>query len=259
MRHIKSLMIFIMASCTLAACGASSLGTAPDSQSQALTTTSPEFIDIDRRLSELESMKPGLMRLISIEADIKSLITELNTLADNYSGSPDGTPATQQSDEDEIEYLSVSDLMGRTAPEGDTPETKAPEAPPVTVVDASPPQEEAQTSQSPPPQTSQQTPPRRATGTPSDFAVHLTSYNDSRNLVTGWSMQKQRYPALLSTLTPRIEWISTASGESFLRLKAGPFATRAEADQTCRAIRARDAYCAVMAYTGSNIEDFIVQ
>ncbi len=258
MRDIKSILLAFGMSCSLAACGTSNFGLGGDSGPKQTLESSPELIEIDRRLSELEAMKPSLMRLISIETDIKALINELNTLADNYSGSPDGSVAETSTEDDEIEYLSVSDLMGRKAPEFDPAEDEPKkDTPTILMGDATPAASPRASNDTPAPSIS--APPQKSAGMASYFALHLTSYSDARNLLTGWNKLQKRHSDLLTALTPKVEWITTASGASFLRLKAGPFATRAEANQACRTIRARDDYCAVDDYDGADIKDFIIQ
>jgi len=234
-----------------------------DSASGDSSIRSAELIEIDRRLSELEAMKPSLMRLISIETDIKALINELNTLADDYSGSPDGVSADTGAHDDEIEYLSVSDLMGGKDTESDDTQSEGEgDTPPRTATPPSPstaqtPITSAETVMPSIPAVQQPTP--RIDGTASDFAIHLTSYRDARNLMTGWDKLKMQHSDILMTLTPKVEWVSSATGESFLRLKAGPFTSRAAARQACQLIRARNAYCAISSYEGANIQDFVVQ
>ncbi len=84
-----------------------------------------------------------------------------------------------------------------------------------------------------------------------DFAVHLASYRDEQNLIEGWRIMQNRDGDLLGGLQA-IESRVTISGKGeFLRLKAGPIASREMAEKLCDDIRARGDYCAVMEATGT--------
>jgi hypothetical protein len=60
-----------------------------------------------------------------------------------------------------------------------------------------------------------------------------------------WSQLRQRYPRVLSDLSPSVERIATVSGTMY-RLQAGPFASREAATDACSAIQSQGGQCFVV-------------
>jgi hypothetical protein len=127
-KMMKASDVLIVGSLTLllSACGSMDLrnlarGTPPPA---AIDRPDISLAELDRRLAELESMKPGLTRMVAIESDIKSLIGELSVLADDYGGGPVIKAVEEKSDEDV--FLSPETLLAM-AEGGDVPKvTPAP-------------------------------------------------------------------------------------------------------------------------------------
>lgn len=85
-------------------------------------------------------------------------------------------------------------------------------------------------------------------------AVHLASYRDEANAVSGWLMLQGLFPDLLSDRSARIEEADLGSRGLFLRLKAGPFDTADQARTACREVEATGGWCAVTDFTGRPLE-----
>jgi len=249
-KYIKLPLMLIGTSYLLVACSILNTGSGGNGPSNNAENPPPEPTDIDRRLSELETMKPSLMRLVSIESDIKTLIIELNTLADNYSESADGKVEEAPSESEEIEYLTISGLI-----EGNTEETKEADKKNDAGQNSPDTEEKIPTPEKKPPPAPKVV-QKTQNNTPA-YTVHLTSYRDGEDLHARWQKLNKIYPVLLKGLSPKVRKISASNGDTFLRLKAGPFATKAEAAQMCKIIRARHAYCGVNNDEGQTIEEFI--
>ena len=96
--------------------------------------------------------------------------------------------------------------------------------------------------------------PRRATpayATGGVYGVHLASYKVEANALKGWQTLSRRYNSLLGALEPRLSYTEVPGKGTYLRLKAGPFASRAEAADVCGAVKAAGDYCAVMTFDGT--------
>lgn len=121
-----------------------------------------------------------------------------------------------------------------------------------------PPEREAQPRRSPPP------PPRPAAGVEppqplvppapaappaparsSAYRLQLLALRSEGAMGQAWSQLRQRYPTVLSDLSPSIERIATVSGTMY-RLQAGPFASREAASDACAAIQSQGGQCFVV-------------
>lgn len=81
-------------------------------------------------------------------------------------------------------------------------------------------------------------------------AIHLASYRTQQNAVAGWQSLQALFPDLMLDREARIESADLGSRGVFLRLKAGPFLTGAEARAACAEIEAAGGWCAVTDFTG---------
>ncbi|WP_375549255.1 SPOR domain-containing protein [Oceanicaulis alexandrii] len=80
------------------------------------------------------------------------------------------------------------------------------------------------------------------------YGAHLASYRLLSNAQIGWRQLGVQLPAL-SAAEPRIERVQLDQGE-FLRLKAGPFDSRAEALALCAQAEAAGLWCQATHFTG---------
>ena len=83
------------------------------------------------------------------------------------------------------------------------------------------------------------------------FALHLASYRLRENAIIGWNELVAAVPGQLSDLRPGTGTFNSDDGQ-FVRLKAGPLSSEAEAEARCQAIQAAGRYCAVMTYQGTS-------
>jgi len=87
--------------------------------------------------------------------------------------------------------------------------------------------------------------------------LHLASFADAANLAPAWETYQRRYP-VLQGMEVRIEYITLKDGSPFLRMKAGPFASPAEAAAPCQDILDAGGYCAIQRFVGDPIDTFII-
>lgn len=74
-------------------------------------------------------------------------------------------------------------------------------------------------------------------------AVHLASYRSRKDAERGWSQLRRAHKSELSNLQPEITEINLGSKGLFFRLKAGPLASKGEADGLCRQLKQRRQFC----------------
>ena len=82
-------------------------------------------------------------------------------------------------------------------------------------------------------------------------AVHLASYRREATARAGWDTLLALHPDRLTGLEARLEPVDLGERGLYLRLKAGPFDSAAEARGVCAAIAASGAYCQPDDFTGS--------
>lgn len=80
------------------------------------------------------------------------------------------------------------------------------------------------------------------------YGAHLASYRLLSNAQIGWRQLGVQLPALSDT-EARIERVQLEQGE-FLRLKAGPFDSRSEAQTLCAQAEAAGLWCQATHFTG---------
>lgn len=83
-----------------------------------------------------------------------------------------------------------------------------------------------------------------------DFALQLAAYSEAEGAAKGWTNLKTEAGPLLADLSPRREEADVAQGKVY-RLKAGPFADAAAANQRCQSLQAEGFACMVTKFTGS--------
>ena len=81
------------------------------------------------------------------------------------------------------------------------------------------------------------------------YAAHLASYRLMSNAEIGWRQLSGQLPAL-SSMQARTELVHLEQGD-FLRLKAGPFDTRADAQALCAQAQAASLWCQTTHFTGA--------
>ncbi len=84
------------------------------------------------------------------------------------------------------------------------------------------------------------------------YAIHLASYRSEMRAALGWKEYRAKFKPLIDTLQPRVLGIDFNDGRGmFYRLKAGPFANKAEAQKVCDEIKGRGEFCKVEEFTGT--------
>lgn len=86
------------------------------------------------------------------------------------------------------------------------------------------------------------------------YSVHLASYRDPASVPVGARQMQQRYRDLLGDRSFRSISVHLGDGRgTFHRLKAGPYASAADARRVCERIRSQGGYCAVEDFSGSPV------
>lgn len=83
------------------------------------------------------------------------------------------------------------------------------------------------------------------------YAAHLASYRRMEHVETGWRQLGAQLPALTG-MQARTELVHLEQGD-FLRLKAGPFDTRAEAQALCAQAQTAGLWCQATHFTGQAV------
>ena len=78
------------------------------------------------------------------------------------------------------------------------------------------------------------------------FRVQLAAYRTPNAAATGWQTLQARYEDLLVGLESTVVQVNLGERGVFHRLQAGPFTSRATADNACAALRARNQACLVV-------------
>lgn len=86
------------------------------------------------------------------------------------------------------------------------------------------------------------------------YGVHIASYRTMDHVVQGWETMRAMLPDMLGPLEARVEAADLGERGVYLRLKAGPFATRAEALSACAELSQSAIYCQAMAFAGDPLE-----
>lgn len=78
------------------------------------------------------------------------------------------------------------------------------------------------------------------------FRVQLASYRSPNAAATGWRTLQTRYEDLLGALESTVVQVNLGERGVFHRLQAGPYTSRATADNACTTLRARNQACLVV-------------
>ncbi len=75
-------------------------------------------------------------------------------------------------------------------------------------------------------------------------AVHLASYRSRKAADRGWAQLRRAYKSILGKMVSDVSKVNLGPGKGiFYRLKAGPLASKAEAEKICRKLKRRRQYC----------------
>jgi hypothetical protein len=183
--------------------------------------------------ADFQAMRPAIERLVAVEADLDELVDQLFLLVAQGPGvlapAAPAPPVQQQAAGAPTPLVPVGDGGPPPLTPGPAPGIAA--APAVAAAAPVAP-----------------APPAAMTG---QFALHLASYRLHDNAIIGWNELMAAVPGQLSDLRPGTRIFNKGADGQFVRLKAGPLASEADAEARCRAIQAAGRYCAVMAYEGT--------
>jgi hypothetical protein len=202
---------------------------------------------------ELEQLKPSIERLVGIESDIRVLLTQLSRLTDT----------------------GAAPVANAAAPQQENQEAAAPAAAPAAQPPALRPVEQAAPQQQPAGQPQSLRPiqapaqpaaaPAAAPAAPTQLtaispsvapaeqvSVHLASFRQVDAARQGWRELQAAHSDLLGGLDYRISEVQLSGGRgTFYRVKAGPFTDVASAEEVCNLMKARNAYCVLSDFTGT--------
>lgn len=86
------------------------------------------------------------------------------------------------------------------------------------------------------------------------YALHLASYRSAASAEAGWRILAAEAPSALGDLHPRVERVDLGADQGeFLRLKAGPVDSQAEAMARCAALTQSGHYCRTTDFAGSEL------
>ena len=80
---------------------------------------------------------------------------------------------------------------------------------------------------------------------PGRYGIHLASFSNEANAVSGWAALKARYPDHLNSKTYALRLADLGDRGIFVRLIAWPFPDSASARAVCAVLQRRAQYCAV--------------
>ncbi|GEM_PF-7122032 len=83
------------------------------------------------------------------------------------------------------------------------------------------------------------------------YAIHLSSYSNTRQMKDSWKTIKAQYSQLLHDKTP-LSQVVKVNTSTFYSLRIGPF-LQEDASRTCNQIKSDGAYCGVVSYSGDPI------
>ncbi len=186
---------------------------------------------------QFDTLKPTIERLVAIEGDLNELVSQLFKLADQPSASPAPPAAAARA------------VTTAPAPAGGAPLSILPpgaQRPPAQVAAAT--------------QPAAATPPApvaaaaAALATPAagnSFALHLASYRQIATAQAGWQELLKAMPTALSGLKPNTSVFENGAAGKYYRLEAGPIASRTDADNRCKTIKATGQFCTVVSFAGA--------
>lgn len=172
--------------------------------------------------ADFQAMRPGIERLLAVEADLDELVAQLFQLV--AQGPAPGAPMTAG------QAPMRQPANGAPIPLIPAGDGGVPEMAPVMA-----------------PAMAQQ--PQAKGG---QFALHLASYRERENALAGWNEIRAAVPGPLSDLQPGTSLFDKGVDGVFVRLKAGPLASQADAEARCKVIQATGLYCGVMPYLGTS-------
>ncbi|GAC20085.1 hypothetical protein GARC_3126 [Paraglaciecola arctica BSs20135] len=177
--------------------------------------------DMKTHLNEWKTIQPSVERLVALEGELKELITQLSQMAQEQTYTQKDLLDEQH--EITVEKEPVPELVEISS---EKEYMKQPEVKPETVVE-----------------TSYQFKNSTAVG------VQLYSLTDKNALIANWNELLNKHSKLLVSYTPIYEEIKVR-GETYYRVKVGPFNSLQQANQLCAKLQAVNTPCFTVRYNG---------
>jgi len=207
-------------------------------------------LKLDKHLREWEELRPAIKRLVSDEADLEFLITELSKMS-KLKANP--TPE-QLNNEADIALVNKEPIKGPYKSSERKAITESKPVKPSTIKVAS---------KNEPPKSIKQylavtnikqfsEYKKTAVEQGELFSIHLASFVRVKNVQLGWLIYQARYSEMLKGKFPLTMDI-VKDGTRYHRLLAGMFKSKQQAKDICNALKEVKQYCRVIKYKGEGI------
>jgi hypothetical protein len=222
--------------------------TATETQAPLGTVTSDQRIErleqeVTSMRAELAKLKPSIERLVGIEGDIRVLLTQLSRLTDTGATTPpDNTgEAVQPAAENPPTLRPAEESQPAASPR--QPQSLRP---------LQPVQAQAAAPAAVPVAPTQLTSISPSVAPAEQISIHLASFREQDSARQGWRELQGAYSDLLGGLDYRISAVQLSGGRgTFYRVKAGPFTDTSSAEEICRLMKYRNAYCVLSDFNGN--------
>lgn len=204
-------------------------------------------LKLEKHLREWEELRPAIKRLVSDEADLEFLITELSKMS-KLKANP--TPE-QLNNEHDIALVNKEPIMGpyKSSERSTLPESKPVKPNEIKVLDKNEPPKNLK-------QYLAVTNVKRFSDYKKTaieqgelFSIHLASFVRAKNVQLGWLIYQARYSELLKEKFPLTMDI-VKDGTQYHRLLAGMFKSKQQAKDICNELKEVKQYCRVVKYKG---------
>jgi SPOR domain len=231
----------LLGSCGGAQPSTTALGDKPAAELDPAERLAKVERDVAALRSDYDQAKPAIDRLVAIEGDIRTLVSQLGQVNAQAAGAPTAAPAIAAAKPPD-----PAPRPGATAKPAPAAGADKPVALPSAPAQAKPAPTASSVSIAPTPIG----PPRASTE--GKFAIHLATYQRKAAVAEGWAEYRRQYHGVLDALQPWVSEIDLHDGRGTLyRLKAGPYDSAAVAQAACTKIEAYPAsYCKVTDLSG---------
>ena len=190
----------------------------------------PDEQTFNAHIREWQKLKPEIYELVKMKKELKSLINDLNELADETEKELLANKSKSEfSDQETIRPMSKQVVMPNTSPVNSMIKSSAIDA--ETIEDKTTEQESSNI-------------------TEGQFAIQLGSFSNMIYVKRTWKKVKAAYPLLLANKTPLSEPVQLANDRTLFRLKVGSYTTKADAKEICEVLIAKQQNCIATSLSG---------
>ena len=181
---------------------------------------------LDKQIAEWNEMKPALKRLIKAEQDIALIVATLDKIS----------PLSAKPNEQQLLESKPLTLPNKKLPPKRVQKHKKDSTitPTLEVVEALSPSERKQATNLNQKQSIR-------------LGIHLASYKNPSSVMQGWKIIKTKFRTTLGHATPFYYQVEVNS-TTYTRLVIGPFSSKKETLQICKALKAKSQYCQTINY-----------